>query len=262
MELSMSRAIEVVVAIALLVLTMGSDRAARAEPMAVAALLAAAHGAPPLICAFAARAVDNGWGNWADAPSTPLMAFDVERNRDERRTEFSPADEDRLLAGLTVDDPCVRELAVRLLVGQRNDRVAGALVSRLESTDASLRALAAFGLGLVEPPSAVNPLIKALGDATPGVRANSAWALGHIEDGRALAPLVQRFRDDDVKVREAAVAAVGRLDSTSAVGALTRVVQQDASPDVRRVAAWALGNLESRESASALATVLGHDSDA
>jgi HEAT repeat protein len=237
-------------------------------PVDVGALLAAAHGAPPVVCALAARSVNNGgWGRWADAPATPLVPVEFADDRDEGTRELSVSDQDLLLAGLASDDACVRELSVRVLGRQREEkqsgaRIASALESRLGSTDPSLRAIAAFGLGLLEPQSAVDPLIKALRDGTPAVRGNAAWALGHLENGRALAPLVALLRDEDVTVREAAAGAVGRLDSTSAVPALKRVLEQDPSASVRRVAAWALGNLEARDAADVLAAALGKDSDA
>jgi HEAT repeat protein len=235
----------------------------QAPPLDVAALLTAARGAPPLICAFAAQSVrGNGWGNWNDAPSTPLAAVVAMPDRDVGNAPFPPADVDRLFEGLASADPCVRELSVRLLGGQRSESIATAFVTRLGSTDAPTREAAAFGLGLAQPASAVSPLIQALRDAAAGVRANSAWALGRIEDGRALAPLVGLFRDESEKVRLAAVVATGRMDSASAVAALMRVVQQDPAPSVRRSAAWALGQLESREAADVLGGVLGRDSDA
>jgi HEAT repeat protein len=236
---------------------------AEAPTIDVTALLTAARGAPPLICAFAAQSVRGyGWGNWNDAPSTPLAAVVAMPDRDAGNTPFPPADVDRLFEGLASADPCVRELSVRLLGGQKSESIASAFVARLGSSDPSTREAAAFGLGLSQPASAVSPLIQALRDATPGVRANSAWALGRIDDGRALAPLLGLFRDESEKVRLAAVVATGRLDSTSAVAALMRVVQQDPAPSVRRSAAWALGQLESREAADVLAGVLSRDSDA
>lgn len=240
----------------------GASSESPSPALDVGALLDAAHGAPPVICALAAHAIRNGgWGYWSDAPSTPLARAGAEFERDPGRNKLSAADEDRLLAGLASDDACVRELSVRLLGGETGDRIANALETRLASPDASLRAIAAFGLGLSEPRAAGDALIKALHDATAAVRANSAWALGRLENGRALSPLIQLFRDDDSTVRGAAVGAVGRMDSTSAVSALIRVLQQDQSPAVRRDAAWALGKLEAREAAGPLATVLAHDTD-
>lgn len=235
----------------------------RAAPLDVAALLAAARGAPPLICSLAAQSVRNyGWGNWSDAPVTPLGRRDPLGDRDQRNGRFPAADVERLLAGLASEDACVRELAIRLLGSQKDDEVARGLVERLGASEVALREVAAFGLGMMQPASAVDPLIRALRDAAAGVRANAAWALGRIENGRALGPLVALFQDSDERVREAAVGAAGRMDSTSTVAALMRVLQQDPAPSVRRVAAWALGKLESREAVEALAGVLARDSDA
>jgi HEAT repeat protein len=235
----------------------------RGAPLDVAALLTAARGAPPMICSMAANAV-RGWGwNDSDAPSTPLASVTPAISNDDFRSDaFPAADVQRLLAGLSSDDACVRELSVRLIGTQKPELVGAELVTRLGSSDPALRSVAALGLGLVDAEIGVDPLIRTLRDASTDVRANSAWALGRIENGRALSPLVGLFRDDAESVRQAAVAAVGRMDdSTSSIPALIRVVRQDNSPAVRRVAAWALGKLEAREAIDALSETLARDSD-
>src|SRR4051812_12508630 len=244
------------------------DARANAAALDVSALLTAANGAPAMICALAAQSIRNGgWNDRSDAPYTPLGEVPSLRDRDEdyrgrNGAQFSAADNDRLLAGLASPDACVRELSVRLVSAQRrNEAVNAALITRLGSTDATMRGVAAFGLGLSQPVSALDPLIAALRDATSSVRANAAWALGRIDNGRALAPLVGLFRDADAKVREAAVVAAGRIDSSSTVAALIRVLQNDESPRVRRVAAWALGQKEAREAVDVLGTTLGKESD-
>jgi HEAT repeat protein len=234
----------------------------RAAPLDVSALLAAANGAPPMICALAAQAVRNyGWGDWSDAPYTPLGTPMSVRTREDRNAQFDAADVDKLLAALASPDGCVRELSVRLLGGQRGETMAPAFITRLGSANASMREVAAFGLGLTGPSSAIDPLITALRDATANVRANAAWALGRIDNGRALAPVVALFRDADAKVREAAVVAAGHIDSISTIPLLMRVLQQDESPAVRRVAAWALGQKGAREAVDVLGTQLGKESD-
>jgi HEAT repeat protein len=245
-----------------------TDGSGSAAPMDVSALLTAANGAPAMICALAAQSIRNGgWNDRADAPYTPLGEAPSLRDRDEdyrgrNGTQLSAADNERLLAALASTDVCVRELSVRLVAGQRkNETVTAALIARLTSPDASMRGVAAFGLGLSQPAAAVEPLIAALRDATSSVRANAAWALGRIENGRAVASLIGLFRDADPKVREAAVVATGRIDSSSSVAALMRVLQNDESPRVRRVAAWALGQKEAREAVDVLGTALGKDSD-
>jgi HEAT repeat protein len=234
--------------------------------MDVSALLTSARGAPPMICAMAAQSLRNwGWGDGsADAPSTPLSSivstvnYQLRQNNGELPTE----DVEKLMGALSSDDACVRELSVRILGTQRKDeRISRGFIVRLAQNDVPTREVAAFGLGLADAETAVNPLIQTLRDPAPGVRANSAWALGRIENGRAVAPLVALFRDDAPTVREAAVIAVGHMESTSTVPALVRVLREDAAASVRRVAAWALGQTEARDAAPALAAALAGDAD-
>ena len=235
----------------------------RGAAVDIAALLTAARGAPPMICSMAAHALRGwGWNDWSDAPSTPLASVAGVVNDDFHSDVFAAADVQRLFAGLSSDDACVRELSVRLIGTQKAELVGGELVTRLGSSDPALRSVAALGLGLAEVEAGVDPLIRTLRDASIDVRANSAWALGRLENGRALNPLVGLFRDDAEKVRLAAVSAVGHMDdSTSSIPALIRVVRQDNSPAVRRVAAWALGKLEAREAIDALSEALARDAD-
>ncbi|MFL5488663.1 MAG: HEAT repeat domain-containing protein [Gemmatimonadaceae bacterium] len=173
----------------------------RGTPIDVAALLTAAKGAPPMLCSLAADAIRNGgWGGWSDAPSTPLASARPVSQDDYYDPQMPAADIQRLLAGLSSDDACVRELSIRLIGTQKAEAVGSELITRLGSSDAALRSVAALGLGLVESQAALDPLIRALRDASVDVRANSAWALGRIENGRALNPLAGLFSDDAEKV--------------------------------------------------------------
>ena len=71
--------------------------ASAAAAIDVTALLAAARGAPPLICSLAAQAVGNGnWGWWSGAPASPLAAVARSEDNDWRRIRDLPdADVDR-----------------------------------------------------------------------------------------------------------------------------------------------------------------------
>ncbi len=224
-------------------------------------LIAAAHGAPAALCTLAARAVGNyGWGGAADAPVTPLPA-ESWRNRRERRDALSTDDVRFLLESLATVDPCVRELAVRLVAQEENDAVTIGLLQRLTAPDSSLRTVAALGLGLAEPKRAVEPLVGAIRDDAVGTRANAVWALGRIGDGRAVRPVTGALGDRSAIVREAAAGALGHLDSTSAVPALLRVLRDDPVASVRRTAAWALGQLEPRDAVQDLIAALRGDKD-
>jgi HEAT repeat protein len=193
---------------------------ASAPAQDVAAVLAAARGVAPLICAFAAQSLGNGGWGWYDAPTSPVASDVAQRIRDMGREKLGASDVRLLLDSLSSTDACVRELSVRLLGRQRDTTIVVGLVERLGSRTPETREVAALGLGAIGAKSAVDPLVRTLRDAAPGVRANSAWALGHIQDGRALRPIMDLLRDDVAQVREAAAVAVGRIDSSSAVEAL------------------------------------------
>ena len=142
--------------------------------------------------------------------------------------DLSDADSTRALDALSSDDACVREVSVRIVGHQDDERIAAPLVAKLvgerrvaarrRGDRARARRAAAGGRSADRARCATQAV---------DVRANAAWALGRIENGRALAPLDGLFRDESPIVREAAVGAVGRLESTSAVAALLRVLQQD-----------------------------------
>lgn len=233
-----------------------------APPVDVTALIAAAHGTSPQMCALAARSVGNGWGNGLDIPAPPL-GRDAFQTADRGEIDRLPqADVERLFAAMETSDPCVREIAVRVIGEQDSSRVTSGLMARLTAGDPMLRAVAAMGLGLVHPDAAVGALEHTLQDAEASVRANTAWALGRIRDGSAFASLLPAMHDRDAGVREAAVGAVGRMDSTRAVTQLTEVLLHDDSPRVRRVAAWAIGQLRTGNATAALSSALTHDADA
>src|SRR5262245_55237168 len=202
-------------------------------------LIEAARGAPPARCACAATAVQNTWG-WTDAPASPLgRSFGAHR-----RQKLSDEDVRFLLTSLDTPDPCVRELAVRLLANCDRAEVVNGLAQRLGAADSSLRLTASLGLGLVGAATAVEPLIRATRDDAAGVRANAVWALGRIEDPRGAGPATTALGDRSAIVREAAAEALGHLEVKSAAPQLTRALREDRVAAVRRTAAWALTQIE------------------
>ena len=217
----------------------------------IRALLAAARGAPEMVCSLAADAIGQGgwYGGHFSAPRMPLPPVNLGNDGDRRA---DPADVQLLLDNLSSPDRCVRSLAVRVLGHFGGDDATRGLTAKLTDGDASVRETAALGLGLIEPKNVTLALVGALKDVTAGVRANTAWALGRVEDGRALQPLIGALGDADSTVRDAVVGALGKLDSTSAIPALLRVLREDKVASVRRTAAWALGNLEAQSASKDL----------
>lgn len=223
------------------------------------ALITAAAGASPLLCSYAARSVGNGGWGWLDAPVTPLPHAD---RRSARSDSLTPDDVAFLLTKVGNTDPCVSELAVRLLASDESDAAVMGLSRNLASPDTSIRMVSAFGLGLSGDDKGADALLRVTNDRATGVRANAIWALGRIGDGRAVRPAVMALKDEAPVVRAAAAGTLGQLDSNTAVAALGRVLGADPVAEVRRTAAWALGQLEADDAVSALATALQRDADA
>lgn len=233
-------------------------------PTDVAALMAAAHGTPSLMCALAARTISNGWESGTHVPAPPLGREAFAQYDGSRTDRLSSDDVLRLFGALEAKDPCVREFAVRIISQQDSARVAPGLIERLSAADPATRAVAAMGLGLLHSNGAARALTMTLRDAVAAVRANAAWALGRIRQPATFGALLPLVRDSDPLVREAAIGAVGQMDSTRAEAQLTQVLLHDDVPRVRRAAAWALGRFRTGAAAvaTALATALAHDSDA
>src|SRR5207245_6775800 len=103
----------------------------RGVPIDVTALLTAAKGAPPMICSLAANSIRNwGWGDWNDAPATPLsFAKAITSNNEFSPDAFRAADIQQLLVGLSADHACVPELSVRLIGTQTPETVRGGAVT-------------------------------------------------------------------------------------------------------------------------------------
>src|SRR5512135_3290027 len=143
-------------------------------------LLAAAHGAPPVICALAAWTVEQRYGFSAWQPpggvadSSAALAWALERDRHESAASV-------LVDGLGDDDPCVREVAARLVARIESRTATDGMLRSLVATSAGTRRAAAVALGLAETTQALDPLIARLGDTDAPVRAAAAWALGGLD---------------------------------------------------------------------------------
>jgi len=231
-----------------------SARAAVSEN--IRALIESARGAPAPLCACAAQAANN-WG-WVDAPASPLGRPTRERDRG----RLSDEDVRFLLSSLDTPDPCVRELAVRLVAGAEQNAVATGLLQRLTSADSSLRMTVALGLGIAQPQQAVDPLIRATRDGATGVRANAVWALGRIGDTRAAGAATTALADRSALVRQAAAGTLGHLEVKNVAPSLVRVLKNDEVAAVRRTAAWALAQISAEDAVEELSAALQKDADA
>jgi len=116
------------------------------------------------------------------------------------------------------------------------------LIRALGDENSNVRMEAAKALGELGDATAVEPLIQALGEEDAGVRRYTAEALGKIGDERAVEPLIYALEDEDGNVRIEAAKALGEIGDERAVEPLIQALN-DKVPDVRRYAAEALGKI-------------------
>ncbi|MCG8470000.1 MAG: HEAT repeat domain-containing protein [Gemmatimonadetes bacterium] len=95
-------------------------------------------------------------------------------------------------------------------------------------------------MGDAESVAGVDALLERLDDPDPRVRAVAAWALGEIKDPRAIEPLGRLLLDDHRIVRELAVLAIGEIEDPTALPVLRELGPEVASETVR---AWAIAEI-------------------
>jgi len=145
------------------------------------------------------------------------------------------------IRGLSSKDKTIQNLSLRFLNAEGKDRIQ-VLVEALKDKDSFVRRSAAYALGELKDPRAVEPLIEALKDENRRVRAETAEALGKLKDPRAVEPLIEALKDKDSVVRGIAAEALGKLKDPRAVEPLIGALK-DEDWYVRKSAAEALGEL-------------------
>jgi HEAT repeat protein len=99
----------------------------------------------------------------------------------------------------------------------------------LEDTAIEVRVSAAYALGLLGDPQAIEPLIQKLDDQTEDarVRGTAAEALGDLRDPAGVMPLIAALNDPSAEVRFWAAFAVGQLGDPRALPQLERLAASD-----------------------------------
>ena len=104
------------------------------------------------------------------------------------------------------------------------------LVGLLGSADKDVRRWAAYGLGLLRDPRALDALAGYLQDSRSEVRQAAARALGSLGDPRVLQPLIKVLSGRDPETRSAAAEALGMLGSEDAVDPLAAAARDPNEP--------------------------------
>ncbi|HEX9950410.1 MAG TPA: peptidylprolyl isomerase [Rubricoccaceae bacterium] len=114
---------------------------------------------------------------------------------------------------------------LQALVDAQVRRDAGPLVAALTSTDAAVRARAAFALASVQNAGAVDALLDRLRDDVPAVRADAAFALGQTGDStRGVAMLIALRTEATPTVQAELVDALGKTGRAADLDDLLSVV--------------------------------------
>ncbi|MEE9233992.1 MAG: HEAT repeat domain-containing protein [Candidatus Acidoferrales bacterium] len=175
----------------------------------------------------------------------------------------------------------VRLDATRELKRASDPGVVELLLTALEEVDPEAVANAAYALGELQDPRAVEPLAVVVRGGRPNsdgwtrlrvfphemfsalqdtAKVEAATALGQIGDPRAVEPLVEVLQDEPSKVRRAAAQALGTLGAVRALEPLLAALE-DESPDVRREAAKALGHIGDPRAVERLVALAEDESD-
>jgi HEAT repeat protein len=158
---------------------------------------------------------------------------------------------------LKENDPAARGKAAWELGELRDPRAVEPLISTLKDRDVDVQAEAIIALGKVGTP-AVPPLIECLSEREPRLRKNAVAALGVIQDQRSVNSLIPLLYDRDGDVSRAAIWALGKkMRSPSAVRPLIGLLRVE-DRALRMNAAEALGEMGDARAVSPLIEALGH----
>lgn len=134
-------------------------------------------------------------------------------------------------------------------------------LKRLESSNWVERWSAAYRVGELRHPAAVDPLIKALSDKDADVRRVALEALGKIGDSRSVPHILKSLKSRDKEMRLSAIRALGNMKDEATSRALIEFLK-DVSPedlDLRKFIIHRLGELEAEEAVDSILELLGDE---
>ncbi len=204
------------------------------------------------------------------APPTPSLPATSDAGRIGLIERNRKSDPSVLLPYLRNTDPAIAARAALALGRLGNPAGEPALSHVLEDRGRAVqvRAMAAFGLGLLGSQNSVGVLSVALRDPNAAVAGAAADALGRIGGSAAIDALIPMLVAPDEIVRsQSAVAlgeaalpgapAIGFAQRKNAAGALAVAIQRETDPEVRWREAWALGRAYYQMQAPVLRRLLG-----
>jgi HEAT repeat protein len=213
-----------------------------------------------------------GWLGARGVPELPFLVrllTDYEGDADENPSReasmalvrLGPSAVEPLIAAMCArGNPAKEELAVVLgLTGDR--RAVPALIDALEGHEAgAFRDRAAWALGLIRDPRAVEPLLRHIGDDNPNVAKWSIEALGLTGDRRAVEALITiaKNRGASADLRTSAASSLGAIGDPRAFEPLLAIFKNAVEPIwLRRCCLAALGQTKQPRAFEVLRDALG-----
>lgn len=216
--------------------------------------------ADPVVCEYVSDPIGNFWFNdreYGVGQLADRRASAREQKDSLSRRVTDPAAIRVLSARLGTDDPCMRNIAAKMLGNSSvND---DALARLLENASARVQEAALRATGERERPALRGRVERMLGADQAPVAAMAAWALGQLDHRESVPALRRALSHGSAAVRLASADALGEIDDPASAGDLERVVVRDADRRVRHMAIDALGELERLSSADVLSGVLDGD---
>jgi len=166
---------------------------------------------------------------------------------------------DSLVKDLSKKDYHVRKRAKTSLANIGKPAVE-ALILAMKDASPGVKKEAAWILGRIGDPRAVDSLISVLSAEKAYVRAEATWALGSIKDTRATVALLEAINDRDPHVRSNAVKALGKIGDSRAVEPLIGIVR-GADKFTRLDAVNALGEIRDPRAVEPLLTFIATYND-
>jgi MFS family permease len=125
-----------------------------------------------------------------------------------------------------------------------DERLINALVEILEGSELALTVVAAWALGRLGDPRAIEPLRRSLHSSYRSVRAHSARALGALGDRESAPLLLERLESEEDKGLQMAYAsALGNLQWVEGIPKLLRLLAQTQNPGARLELALTLARI-------------------
>ncbi|MHA1424685.1 MAG: HEAT repeat domain-containing protein [Candidatus Helarchaeota archaeon] len=136
----------------------------------------------------------------------------------------------------------VRNIAIEVLSGVRDEMIVDLLIARLRDAHTFVRHKAAFKLGDLGDKKAVEPLIELLKDKDTQVRMITVKALGKLGDKRAIEPLMMLLKTEKTGIKQVIVESLKKLKARNAIELMLEKLQ-DENWLVRKKTIEALGDI-------------------